>query len=116
MQGVEARLREALGEEAFEAAAAEGGALELADAVARALDAQRTLMFARMPGLLVVRERAVQRVAAEPRGRASACRSRPAPAAAVPSVLVPPPRTERSWSSSPTLVATKSIRPAARMR
>ena len=38
MQGVEARLREALGEEAFKAAAAEGGALELADAVARALE------------------------------------------------------------------------------
>ena len=38
MQDVEARLREALGEAAFKAAAAEGGALELADAVARALE------------------------------------------------------------------------------
>ncbi len=37
MQGVEARLRETLGNEAFEAASAEGGELELADAVARAL-------------------------------------------------------------------------------
>ena len=38
MQDVEARLLDALGEEAFKAAAAEGGALELADAVARALE------------------------------------------------------------------------------
>jgi hypothetical protein len=37
MQGVEARLREALGDDAFEAASAEGSELELADAVARAL-------------------------------------------------------------------------------
>ena len=37
MQGIEARLREALGEDAFASAAAEGGELELADAVARAL-------------------------------------------------------------------------------
>ena len=37
MQAVEGRLREALGDDAFNAAAAAGGELELADAVARAL-------------------------------------------------------------------------------